>query len=244
LFLAKGGKTVYFGDIGKNSRTLLDYFETAGARKCDDEENPAEYMLEIVGVGAKSKSSQDWPSLWKESEEAKGVQKELDRIHEEKKQEEVREDGNSSTAYAMPLFAQLKHVTIRVFQQYWRTPSYIYGKFVLGIASALFIGFSFFLQNNSSTGLQNTLFSIFMLTAIFSTIVQQIMPRFVTQRSLYEVRERPSKAYSWGAFMFANIIVEIPYQILLAVVAWAAWYWPVVSPALFTCLIRIYANRN
>lgn len=47
LFLAKGGKTVYFGDVGKNSQILLDYFETAGARKCDDEENPAEYMLEI-----------------------------------------------------------------------------------------------------------------------------------------------------------------------------------------------------
>ena len=40
LFLAKGGKTVYFGNIGKNSRTLLDYFESNGARKCDDEENP------------------------------------------------------------------------------------------------------------------------------------------------------------------------------------------------------------
>jgi hypothetical protein len=47
LFLAKGGKTVYFGDVGKNSKILLDYFETAGARRCDDEENPAEYMLEI-----------------------------------------------------------------------------------------------------------------------------------------------------------------------------------------------------
>ena len=66
-----------------------------------------------------------------------------------------------------------------------------------------------------------------MLTSIFSTLVQQIMPRFVTQRSLYEVRERPSKAYSWTSFLFANIVVEIPYQILLAVLVWAAWYWPV-----------------
>jgi ATP-binding cassette, subfamily G (WHITE), member 2, PDR len=53
------------------------------------------------------------------------------------------------------------------------------------------------------------------------------MPRFVTQRSLYEVRERPSKAYSWVAFLIANISVEIPYQTLLGVLAWAAWYFPV-----------------
>lgn len=42
LFLAKGGKTVYFGEIGENSGTLLDYFESNGARKCDSKENPAE----------------------------------------------------------------------------------------------------------------------------------------------------------------------------------------------------------
>lgn len=47
LFLAKGGKTVYFGDIGKNSRTLLDYFESNGADKCGDDDNPAEVSIQI-----------------------------------------------------------------------------------------------------------------------------------------------------------------------------------------------------
>jgi ATP-binding cassette, subfamily G (WHITE), member 2, PDR len=41
LFLAKGGRTVYFGDIGEGSKTLLDYFERNGAPHCDDEANPA-----------------------------------------------------------------------------------------------------------------------------------------------------------------------------------------------------------
>lgn len=53
------------------------------------------------------------------------------------------------------------------------------------------------------------------------------MPRFVTQRSLFEVRERPSRAYSWGAFIIANILVEIPYQIFLGVIAWASLFYPV-----------------
>src|SRR5690348_2551064 len=42
LFLAKGGKTVYFGPIGENSKQLLHYFENSGARKCGEDENPAE----------------------------------------------------------------------------------------------------------------------------------------------------------------------------------------------------------
>jgi ABC-type multidrug transport system permease subunit len=51
------------------------------------------------------------------------------------------------------------------------------------------------------------MFAIFMLLIIFPNLVQQMMPSFVTQRALYEVRERPSKAYSWKAFMLASIFV-------------------------------------
>lgn len=60
-------------------------------------------------------------------------------------------------------------------------------------------------------------------------MVLQIQPLFITQRSLYEVRERPSKAYSWKAFLFANIFVEMPWQIATAVLIYACFYYPVVG---------------
>jgi ABC-type multidrug transport system permease subunit len=68
-----------------------------------------------------------------------------------------------------------------------------------------------------------------MFTSIFITVVQQIMPLFVTQRALYEVRERPSKAYSWVAFLIANMLVEIPYQIICGILMWATYYYPIVG---------------
>lgn len=176
LFLAKGGKTVYFGDLGEQSRTLLEYFESNGARKCADGENPAEYMLEIIGAGASGKSTQNWAEVWKASQQSKDVQTEMDRIHKEKESEAPagsnKEEGHRE--FAMPFTTQLKYTSIRVFQQYWRMPSYIYGKFILGIASGLFIGFSFFKPDSSQQGFQNALFSVFMLTSIFSTLVQQV----------------------------------------------------------------------
>jgi len=55
------------------------------------------------------------------------------------------------------------------------------------------------------------------------------MPLFVTQRELYEVRERPSKAYSWKAFLFANFIVEVPYNIILAILVYACYYYPIAG---------------
>ena len=65
------------------------------------------------------------------------------------------------------------------------------------------------------------------IAAIFGQIVQQIMPHFVTQRSLYEVRERPSKTYSWKVFMFSNILVEIPWNTLMAALIFFCWYYPI-----------------
>ena len=119
LFLAKGGKTVYFGDIGEQSRTLLDYFEGNGARKCGDEENPAEYMLEIVGAGASGKSKQDWPEVWKGSTQSRDIQAELDEIHRTKANELSAGDDkeNAHREFAMPFLVQLYYVTTRVFQQ-------------------------------------------------------------------------------------------------------------------------------
>ncbi|KAJ3480239.1 hypothetical protein NLG97_g8116 [Lecanicillium saksenae] len=228
LFLAKGGKTVYFGEIGQNSRTLLDYFESNGARKCSDQENPAEYMLEVVNNGYNDKG-QDWQSVWNGSPESGGVQKELDRIQSSPAPAEDGSDDGNQGEFAMPLTQQIREVTYRVFQQYWRMPAYVLAKMALSIASGLFIGFTFFNAKSSLGGMQTVMFAVFMITNIFPSLVQQIQPLFITQRSLYEVRERPSKAYSWVAFVLANIIVEIPYQALAGVLIWACFYYPVVG---------------
>lgn len=166
---------MYFGEIGKNSRKLLDYFESNGARKCSDDENPAEYMLEIVNAG-KNDQGEDWHDVWKGSEMRQGVERDIDRIHEDKKHEEVAgaDDPTATAEFAMPFSQQFVEVTYRVFQQYWRMPSYVFAKFGLGIAAGLFIGFSFFKADSSQAGMQIVLFSAFMLTTIFTTLVQQV----------------------------------------------------------------------
>ncbi|KAL4814376.1 ABC-2 type transporter-domain-containing protein [Aspergillus spinulosporus] len=232
LFLAKGGKTVYFGPIGPNSRTLLDYFESNGARKCDEAENPAEYMIEVVNAEVNDRGT-DWFDVWKGSKECQAVKEEIERIHEEKREIAVAieetDDGSTQSEFAMPFWFQLYVVTVRVFQQYWRMPEYIISKGALAIVAGLFIGFSFYDAKTSLAGLQTLVFSLFMVCALFAPLVNQIMPLFITQRSLYEVRERPSKAYSWKAFLIANILVEIPYQVLMGILTFVCYYYPVVG---------------
>ncbi|KAJ6101283.1 hypothetical protein N7499_000913 [Penicillium canescens] len=254
LFLARGGKTVYFGPVGDNSSTMLEYFESNGARKCADDENPAEYMLGIVNAG-KNDQGQDWFDVWKQSDESKGVQTEINRIHEEMKgktdSSDEHDSAKSHAEFAMPFWFQLYLVTYRVFQQYWRMPSYVLAKWGLGMASGLFIGFSFYQAKSSLQGMQTIVYSLFMLCTIFSSLAQQIMPVFVTQRSLYEGRERPSKSYSWKAFLIANMVVEVPYMIVMGVLTYACYFYAVVgipdsatqgTVLLFCIVFFIYAS--
>jgi ATP-binding cassette, subfamily G (WHITE), member 2, PDR len=52
------------------------------------------------------------------------------------------------------------------------------------------------------------------------------MARFEENRTLYEVRERPSRIFSWGVFVISNIIAEIPSQTVMAVIVFLVWYYP------------------
>ncbi|PWY65417.1 hypothetical protein BO83DRAFT_410850 [Aspergillus eucalypticola CBS 122712] len=234
LFLAKGGKTVYFGEIGKQSSTLLEYFERNGARACGTLENPAEYILDMVaGDGC---PNVDWPQAWNNSAEYQEVLAEVDRLHSAKgssgellTDRNNNSDADSTSEFAAPLWVQLWVVLERCFQGYFRQPEYIYAKFILGIISGLFIGFSFFQADNSEQGFQNVIFSIFLLCTIFNTLCNQIMPKVVAQRSLYEVRERPSRTYSWKVFILSQILVEVPWQVCLGICSWASFYWAVIG---------------
>lgn len=229
LFLANGGRTVYFGEIGNDSKTLTGYFEKYGADPCPPDANPAEWMLHVIGAAPGSIAKHDYAEVWKNSEERLAIRAEIDRMMAEfgASDNNVPEASMRASEFAAPLWKQYLVVTHRVFQQYWRSPRYIWAKIFLSVFSALFNGFSFFKANNSQQGLQDLLFSIFMLTFIFNSSVQQLIPYFVTQRSLYEVRERPSKIFSWKAFLAAMITVELPWQILVATLTFFCWYYPV-----------------
>jgi ABC-type multidrug transport system permease subunit len=60
-----------------------------------------------------------------------------------------------------------------------------------------------------------------------SNFVPQILPNFVTQRSIYEARERPAKTYSWQVFLLSNILVELPWNTLMSVFVFVCWYYPI-----------------
>ena len=56
-------------------------------------------------------------------------------------------------------------------------------------------------------------------------LASQIQVSFINMRSIYEIRERPSRMYSWLALLTSQILVEIPWNIFGATLFFVSWYW-------------------
>ncbi|MCJ1270047.1 hypothetical protein MMC22_009941 [Lobaria immixta] len=228
LLFLRDGQSIYFGDIGPDSRTLIDYFHNLGVRMCRPEENPAEWLLDITSESPDAKNTVNWSHAWQSSLERRMV-KDTIKTMKEKLLASVAaaKEITSSGEYASSFLYQLYSVTCRNFEHDWRTPSYLYSKLFLTVGAGLVNGFSFYKSENSMQGVQNQIFSVFLIFTLHSSLVQLVMPQFLENRALYEVHERPSRTYSWAVFIISNIIAELPWQTVLAILQFVTWYYPV-----------------
>jgi hypothetical protein len=107
----------------------MHYFESHGSQPCGKDENLAEWMLRVISAATSAVDEQDWIDTWRNSSEYADVHKELTRLENQRRSETTQEAGSDSAAesmaYAASLSDQLLLCTKRVFQQYWRTPSYM-----------------------------------------------------------------------------------------------------------------------
>ena len=49
---------------------------------------------------------------------------------------------------------------------------------------------------------------------------------WISQRTLYEARERQSKTYAWQAFVLSNIFIELAWNAAVAIPCFLIWYYP------------------
>ncbi|KAL5487493.1 SNQ2_3 [Sanghuangporus weigelae] len=241
LLLQRGGQMAYFGDLGPNCSTLISHFERNGARKCESKENPAEWMLDVIGAGATATSVIDWHDVWDRSDEATKFKIHLREIHEEgRKMPPVRETYRSE--FAAPWAFQAHELTIRANIIYWRNPTYIIAKEFLNASAGLLIGFTFFKAKSTVQGTQDKIFATFMLIIIAAAHAYQIQRIYLDFLSVYQVRERPSRTYSWTSLIVSALLVELPWNILGSIILFFCWYWTVgfdSSRAGYTFLVLI-----
>ncbi|GAA5811509.1 hypothetical protein MFLAVUS_004946 [Mucor flavus] len=220
LLLMRGGKTAYFGEIGEDSRTMLDYFESHGGPKCAPDVNPAEYILECVGAGTTSKSTKDWAEVWAKSTQAAALERELEDIDINMDHEVKRE----VKMYSQPFWQQLVLVYKRMNISWWRSPSYNMGRIFNVCFIGLITGFTFWKVGSTPTDMQNRMFGLLTTLFMGNTMIILIQPRYLQER-LWFRREYASKYYGWSSFALSCILVEIPYLIGNSALFMFFYYW-------------------
>ncbi|KWU42587.1 hypothetical protein RHOSPDRAFT_20945 [Rhodotorula sp. JG-1b] len=225
LLLKAGGRTVYFGDIGKDSHVLREYLAKHGA-VCPDNANPAEYVLEAIGAGSGRRvGNKDWADIWLDSEEFVRVKETIKQLNAEGLAMPEDSEGLHAS-YATPFWTQLKVVVTRTFLAFWRSPDYGFTRLFQHLAIALIVGLTFLNVDNSAAALQYRVFAIFFVSVLPGILLSVIEPNFIMARMTF-VREASSKMYSSVVFALAQLASETPASILCSVVFFLLLYYPV-----------------
>ncbi|KAF2684609.1 hypothetical protein K458DRAFT_367108 [Lentithecium fluviatile CBS 122367] len=231
LLLDHSGRVAYFGDIGKDSSTVIEYFERGGSLKCDGSKNPAEWILNVTNSSEDIESASQnritaWHEKWAQSAERQEVLRQIAAFKKHSARSKNASALPHERQYAASFTTQFRLVTQRAFQEYWRDPVYLYCKIALCVVTTLLNGISFFNAKLDIQGITNIFFSVFLFTQLFSTIDQQVIPRLIDGRSLFEARERRSRSYSWTVFLAANVLVELFWQSIASILVFVTWYYP------------------
>ncbi|GMM37894.1 hypothetical protein DASC09_052190 [Saccharomycopsis crataegensis] len=230
LLLKKGGKTVYFGDIGPHSETMLNYFERQSGVKCATQENPAEYILNCIGAGATASAADDWHELWINSPEYQQVTEEIAVLHRELPLRPVAENADTlKSTFATSWDKQMWYVLKRTFLQFWRSPIYIRAKFLECVSCSLFLGISFIGLNTSASSATNAFASVFMLLVIALAMINQTHVFAYPSRQLYEVREAASNTFHWSCLLLCHTFVEVVWSTICMFLCWVCFFWPAIQ---------------
>lgn len=221
LLMQRGGRTAYFGPLGHKSATMLDYFVRQGSRPCGEYENPADYMLIMIGAGIAKTTDKDWAALWQETPERQELLATVESLSFVPRgvrpfsfEDDVAHD--STTQFFVLL--------VRSLRTYWRTPSYNLVRQVFAVAVSLLLGLSYFDLDNDQAGLRGRVAVLYFSSVLGVVAILNAMPPMFQDRAVF-YRERSSGYYRSWAYFMATGLVELPFVTVMALLYSSIFYW-------------------
>lgn len=217
ILMKAGGELIYSGPIGENSSEVIKYFEgIPGVPKITDNYNPATWMLEVTSTSNETQLGVDFAKIYREStlyNENEELVKELS------KPPPGSTDLHFTTRFPRNNWEQFKACLWKQHLSYWRSPSYNLVRITFVFISALILAVLFWKHGkalNTEQDLFNMLGSLYMsviLTGVNSCT--SVIPYIITERTVF-YREKFAGMYSTVAYSLAQVLIEFPYVIMLA----------------------------
>lgn len=236
ILLKRGGKPIYCGPLGKDSVTMVTYFESCeGVEKIGVNYNPATWMLEVTGSAPTTifkASNIDFHEHYLRSDLFKENEMEIStllstQIRKGDENPMAKSRSKYNTDYRHRYWAVLWKVSII----YWRTPSYAFARLLLVLLVAILYGLVYLNQGRpdqwSQASVQNILglfYSMSVFIGNFNAI--NVLSLLQDQRSVY-YRELFSAMYGPWSYTVATGLAEIPYLAVQTIIMSGISYWMV-----------------
>lgn len=217
LLLMTGGNTVYFGELGRESINLINYFESLGSRKIENGENPAAWMLS-VSTGADARQFFDYSAAFKQSDQYKTMCSIIDGVCESPEDSrKIKFDKTFATDFRERLRLMLK----RVFIVYLRSPAYNLTRIVIAFFYSFIIASIFIRQawkgkiynENEASGIIGGLFFSLIITGIMS--IHMAVPVMKKFRDVF-YKHRASGMLEHNSISISVVFCEIPFIFLVS----------------------------
>jgi hypothetical protein len=226
LLLKRGGECVFYGDLGNESSSLIEYFERYDdTPRIQPGENPATWMLTSIGAGSAStdKKPFDYAGSYQVSDLHKKCVQKIAEITDT-----VSEEGKVAfpSIFATSTGTQMKETLKRIQLIYWRSPSYNTIRLMISAVIALLFGSIYVndptpVTEGDMSSRATTLFISFIFLGVNS--LNTVLEMFETQRNMF-YRHKASLMYTNRSFLAAFTVAEIPFILLSSMVFVTIFY--------------------
>ncbi|KAF0714507.1 Aste57867_3840 [Aphanomyces stellatus] len=211
LLLQRGGFIAYFGELGKDSSKMLEYFHSIpGTEEIRPQYNPATYMLEVIGAGI-GRDTKDYSVEYTKSELCKyNVDKAL-RLAEPSP-DFVAFSTLNWTPMATSFQNQLKECVWKCAQTYWRSPQYNFVRLASFPLFALVFGTTFWQLPRSNVSQIKSHVGLIYNSMDFIGVINLMTVLDITcnERAVF-YRERMSNYYGPLPYSLSLFTSEVPY---------------------------------
>jgi hypothetical protein len=225
LLLMKGGNTVFFGELGKESVNLVNYFEGLGAEPIEYGENPAAWMLSAY-AGNSAPQDVDFPEAFRQSDQYKKLQ---DQIEASKESPVEAKRIQYDSGFATPFKEQVHLMNRRIVAIYKRSPAYNLTRLMIALFYSFIIGSVFITKaykdeqylENDAEGVLSTIFLSLIIVGV--TSITMAVPVMKKIRDVF-YKHRASGMLEHNSVAWALALGETPYICLVSVLFGAIYY--------------------
>uniref|UniRef100_A0A7N0T827 ABC transporter domain-containing protein n=2 Tax=Kalanchoe fedtschenkoi TaxID=63787 RepID=A0A7N0T827_KALFE len=225
VLLKSGGRLIYAGPLGINSGKVIEYFEgISGVPKIKNNYNPATWMLEVTSLSAEAELGLDFAQIYRQSSLYKSNE-ELSKQLSFPPPSSV--DLQFATRFSQSGWGQFKSCLWKQNLSYWRSPSYNLLRIIHIILTSLFFGLLFLNQGKDIKSQQDIfqIMGVMFASVVFSGVNQcaNVLPYVATERNVL-YRERYAGMYTSWAYSAAQVVMEIPYMLTIAMLYFLITY--------------------